>query len=350
MSKKHNERLKLQRQEENRRTFLKRVGWTGLGLVAFTGVGLAYKDWRDNWLFLTDAGHFEPRKEKKIVIPHWTDVLKKDILFGEEQSIHTTSFDFKEGLKEVEAMMNQKLREMNAPKGQYTPRMTSQSAGVPTSTARAESVIRHCTRANELLEERIKGLSDLQIKYTPLKAGGNYQEDWNKRCFIGAGYYDIKRTYLDVPFNNSRIVIGNTTMNAGCEANMKFKDFKLEKWSMFIPANKNALHGFFSESIPIHTHTSTQRYFKEEGYNFEKGVEVDEASSEAISHVLSHEYVDRHRVMNGHKMLDGALDTFTRHPEYKYVKQAIEWTKRNGVQATYDLYMESPAKFLKAIS
>lgn len=74
-----------------------------------------------------------------------------------------------------------------------------------------------------------------------------------------------------------------------------------------------------------------------------------EAISEAISYKLGLKISKELGIPNGKNLVESSMVGIDHFPQYKYVPRAVKWVEKNGIQSAFDLYMESPKKFMDKI-
>ena len=235
------------------------------------------------------------------------------------------------------------------PKGKYEVILTQQDYGVPESSESGESMLAYCKRAVGYLYQQVRGLERHPLNWVLLKAGDNFDKDFNQNTYVGRSYYEVVRAHIKNAANEDQsFVITAADHRDGGKIKLKFDNgLKIEKWYVFMGTGLGALQTPFSEVIPLTTTSKTMEYKGKLGY--EEALRADEAIAEASAYLLSLRLVKEMEVPNGEQSIQEAMKMLSEKELYKHVGKAIEWMKKNSVQAGFELYMESPEKFLRQI-
>ncbi|MFC1691329.1 hypothetical protein ACFL0W_04045 [Nanoarchaeota archaeon] len=222
--------------------------------------------------------------------------------------------------------------------------------GIPDDLEHASSLMAHCKKAEEVLYESFPDLEKLNIKWTILKKGDNYETDFNGRGFLGYGYFDVVTYGIKSLMNDEKIERKMARMNqGGLHLNQDIANTPEKEYLMFISASPGAVFSPFSELIPA-LFSKVERKYEQETSNASTYLAA-EAFSEAVAHVLGLKLCDELKIPGGKDILAKHLSMLASldHGPYRLVPQALNWVQTNGVQAAYKLYRESPGKFMEAI-
>lgn len=225
----------------------------------------------------------------------------------------------------------------------------------------AQACLDYCKRAFDFLYYRVRGLQPAEFDWTIIKDGQDFSSRENMKCFIGSRYY---RLYL------ARLINLDTMLPIGYDGEIEQQvvgnlghfdvsyprgdEFAFKTYYVFVQANRFGLAGPFSEVIPFTTLRKLPEVLPILGY---KGaMKADETIVEGMSHVLLKELVKEINIPHGKSHADEILRAMIKpskhaqeHWRYTEVSLAIKWIEQNGVQSAFDLYMDSPLKFLSAI-
>jgi len=234
--------------------------------------------------------------------------------------------------------------------------------GRPAEPRLAQACLDYCKRAVEFLYSQVNGLQPAEFDWTILQKGQDFSSKENMQGFVGAHYYNLYLARL-IDLNKDNIVYHIGYLEQSVTGNMAHFEIKLEggnfgfeTYYVFIQAHLHGLAGPFSEIIPYTTLRKLPENVQLLGY--ERAMNADETLVEGMSHVLLKQAVKEFNIPDGEKhtanILEGMTDRNPRghsmhHSRYSNVSLSVRWIEKNSVQKAFDLYMESPLKFLSAI-
>lgn len=210
---------------------------------------------------------------------------------------------------------------------------------VPEKKDIAESLKEYCKQAVKFLYENISGLDKQVIDWTIIKKDDDYSEGFNRKGFIGNSYYEIfKNLEFELSRGGFNIPILDTST------------WKYDSWHLLILSGPGALCSPFSEIIPFTTLKRSIKNTERDGKMYIKEAsKTDETISESLAHHLGIKIIKEMNIPNGSKHLQERNENYYQNPVYSYVPAAIKWIEMNGIQNAFDLYMESPKKFMDEI-
>ena len=333
----------------NRRKFLK----YGLaGVVAASTVPAIYFG---RTVFHDDRWAFLEEKEREFYYEglDYHGIIDRYVPLGLKKKLEEGSKELEDVRNAIESTLVLEIKKAGFDLGsEYKASATRQEYGIPAKLEVAQSLVDYCKKAVDYLHSRISGLDKREIHWTQVKEGDDFERDFNTRGFAVHSYYDMQRVEIVNKRNpDQALTRGRHKHKAGGAFWSHFDESQsLDNWYLIISANKSAIASPFSEVIPI---TTTRRTFEEEIYRkgYEEGVQADEAVSEGISHHLSQDIIRELNIPDGLKSLEESHRKFMEGNSqiYRYVPNAIRWIEKNSIQAAFDLYMESPKKFMEAI-
>ncbi len=253
-----------------------------------------------------------------------------------------------ENFSELEDWGNSEIRRLGNQK--FFAEYTTQVFGVPEEDRYAYPLLEYCRKAVEFLYERLEGLKEYDIRWTVVE-NRSYEKDFGGRGFIGNSSYDVR--WVNIRDLKTGKIISKTGGTIYLREGFGIlstnpKTHKLSGWFLFISTGRSAIVSPFSEVMPLTTIESASRYRNKTG-SPALAMKADEALVEGISYMLAGEISEKLGIPNGYERVEDMKENLLVRPEYEYLRQSIEWIKRNGIQKAFDLYMEDPGKFLSAI-
>ena len=227
------------------------------------------------------------------------------------------------------------------------------SYGFADAPSVSQSVADYAGSAVDFMHSKIRGLDPkcAGITWVPLRPGEDYSRDFNGKGFVGMGQYTHARGGF---MNKSDRKITEIARANSLDMSAQFRlfDYDSDKdgeidWYIFLSTNYTSLMSPFSEVLHMAVYKRALKYQSEAGPGAE--ALASEAFAEASAEVLGGMMVDRFGIPGGHKVIARAGAERKKSPKYKLIGQAVPWIERYGPQAAYDLYMDSPGKFVKTI-
>lgn len=227
--------------------------------------------------------------------------------------------------------------------------LKTQFFGLPDKLDFMEPMKKYCEQAAQYLFSNLRGIINYNIEWTIIKAGDNFLKSCDKKGFIGNSYGYFARVFAENPHDKDNPISreafsafnGSTAYAHEWEPNSTIPPFKL----VFIGVGSGALNAPFSELIGLST---TDRMNQKTGLSVLEDIQANEAMHEAVADSLMRGLLKELGVSNQANLISKA-SALMNSPRYFYVPNAGRFVQRNGIQAAYDLYMESPRKFLDAI-
>jgi len=237
--------------------------------------------------------------------------------------------------------------------------ISSEMFAVPDEPRFTKSVISFMRNAVDFLYTNVRRLdgSYAAIKWTPVAAGEDYSEGFDTRGFVGKGFYEVM--YLSVA-DRERAEKGDLSTNKHVATSPSFSYGSLDRmvnlqggsdkraWFLFVPTNDNAIYAPFAHVMALSTHTVTKKYAENVGAANARL--AGRTVSVALSASMAREAIKRYDVPYDERLVGLKLASLAVNPDDRLVVAADEWVKSHGVQAAYDMYMESPERFMRAIS
>ncbi len=223
--------------------------------------------------------------------------------------------------------------------------------GVPLEKEVAEGYKEYAELAESHLRDRVSGLTNDRVIWTPIRYGEDHSEDFKGKGFLGKGYFNVANIYAEDLKTGMKIIpepIGvKHQSTAFVQPNFDHKSGRIGNWYIFLSAGPRSFYLPASEIIPLSTFTRSCTLIDKLGIS---GVQMaEETISEGISAVLAGELAAHYGIPNSKEIIDEILNGWSKLDRYKLVPRSIAWIKKNGVQQAFDLYMENPERYLEEI-
>lgn len=322
--------------DKSRRSLLK-ISVAGLSLAVpaiYAVKGLL----RDKWAFL-DA------PQSADINLNWTEAERLYVPIGPERPFRSESGHKEFGLEVVSEISK------TDPSGHYTAALTEQLYGVPEEPVHAQDLLEYCKIAVDFLHTRLRGLDKHSPQWTIIKHGDAFERQFSQMVFLGDSYFYIQRGHAK---NNTMpergFIVGRcmpAQSGAATEINYKNSDNSLESWYTFISTGNYAVLSPISEFIHLTTSRRLGEY-REQISNDDR-VQIDETVAESLSHLVCVELVKWVGIPNGMGRLRHIRENFPQTKSYHFVGSAIRFAEQNGIQNSFDLYMENPLKYIERV-
>ena len=328
-----------------RRLLQAAVAAAALAVVPTVSYIVKHISYDDRWAFL-ERGNDRIRDYHSSPLG-WKFVANNYVPMGEQRVIMPGTREFEEIRLGVEPEIIKEIKKRGFDIAEYKVAVTRQEYGVPDEARYTESVVDYCKKAVDFLYDHILGLERHVIDWTPINQKDNFETGFNQKGLIGHSFYEVEIvSAANKADKKQSITLGRSQHQTGSFNNM---DFYGKWWYIFIGAGDphTIIKAPFSEVIPLTITNRTYEYRMQFGYD--KAIQAGETVAEAISYRLGLMISKEFGIPNGKRLVEasmGGLDTL---PEYRSVPQAIRWIDKNSMQAAFNLYMESPKKFMDAI-
>lgn len=346
---------KKQTKKIDRRGFIKLAALTGIAAMVPTTFYILERssnDVDDYWSFIK-----EPRKHNgNKNVPHFESIVRKYAPLGKEMPIADGTAEFENIKKTITPVLQEELQTMHPDGANYGLSAASQNYGIPTDPSIAASLVDYCQTAERFLHDSLSGLDDFSIDWLALKEGERRTNQFNQKAVIGRGSYEVVTVTATNKENpDQKLVKGRVSYIDGSYNRGSYDfDTRTHKWwVIFIGTGPAAINAPFSELIPLTTTKKRQEYAREAGMDI--AIQADEALAEGISYTLSMMISDELQIPQGIQTIQDAdrniIESYKdkAYSPYKYVDHSKRWIKKNGIQRAFDLYMESPQKFMDQI-
>lgn len=327
------------------------IGATSAAIALVSGLGykvLSHVEERQ-WAFLRRI----PVSES--AVPDWKDVERLYVPVGPEKALTGSAYRAaKESI--TDELILKGIRESGVPEAaHYELKLKQRHFMVPDEPEIVESVVRYCEKATDYLysHPELSRLEREAITWVPVKLGDNHGVDFDKKGFIGRNMYVVQKVYASTQGEQERVVLGRPQYRAGGALRMdRDPNGSIKSWYIMIAAAEpdKVLNAPFSELIPVGMSGPSATYWKEHGE--EKTILIDEALSEAISHVLATELCVKLSIPRGAEIVENGLREIQAHniDRYKLVPNALSLVEKIGIAQAFEMYMNDPNKFEQAIS
>jgi hypothetical protein len=327
-----------------RRNFLKNLG-IGLGMLGLLSAGyLTFSGGRK------DERAFDfLRQEEPLLNSSWRDIIRNYVPLSSAVKLGPDCLPgiYKEFKESHKKNMEEEARRRGFTKA--TLDLSYQQFGRPEERRLAEGYKSYIERAREYLFSRLLMLERVPLELVILENGQDFSKVRSGLGFIGKSRHEAAiATVKDI--SGESFSLGKSWSNLGSHIQIGYNRLTDERdnYFLFFGTGENSLSGPFSESI--HLATSLRTHKHEKHFQYGLGRDTEEAITEGIAHILGREFVKKEGISGGEEILEKELETQFKKPKYRLVGQSIDWLKRNGVEQGLALYMESPEKYLEAIT
>jgi hypothetical protein len=300
----------------------------------------------DPWPFLTHQADFIENLQTE-------DAEKRYPLLGPSIPFQRMNAEENNPLSTMHQVVTEHMIQSGFSEQDYEIRKYLSYRGLPLSSKVKDESLKYIDQAIEFLYSKIQGLPDSDLSIIPVTRNGKYQSRKKDNIFVVDGFYGIFS--LEVIMNEA--VYANASAFGVREdtggANLTKYDPKTHKpliGNMILGASQFLIHTPFSEIIPHRMGEDFEDNYLElvgAGYDYTTAIET---FSEGLSVVLAAELGVKLGIRNMHELTDETYALYDRRSKYQHVKtKSVPWIKTHGVQRAYDLWMQSPAEFMKAI-
>ncbi len=208
----------------------------------------------------------------------------------------------------------------------------------------------YCEKASRYLYSQLSGLEKQAMEWIIIKRGDNFVKNCGNKGFVGNSYGYRVVAFAENPREPGKPILreafypfhGSTAYSHKKETLLEVNPFKF----IFIGVGGRAFAAPFSELIGLST---MERMNQNDGLTFLESIQSNEAMHEAIADSLAQGILREMNVSEREGAIKKTRDALV-DPKYSYVPNARKFVERNGIQATFDLYMESPKKFMEEIT
>lgn len=274
-------------------------------------------------------------------------VMENYVPLGPESELNPDSEQFSRLLEDALPVLQPSISDWSQSDISFV--ITQQVYGVPENAYIAQEMVDYAKKAEEFLKQKIRGLDNFDVHWAAISSGDNYSDEFNGRGFIGKHYYFLTRIKAIPRGSNTGFATAKVRASAGGLNGGNYNDKKqMHDWYfIFMGAGESAIASPFSEMIPLTTIRKSIEYSREVGGVL--AMQAEEAISEGLAINLALLMAQERNIPNGATHVQNYLNGLAAFPEYRFVPQAAEWIRQNGIQNGFDLYMDSPAKFMTVI-
>ncbi len=231
----------------------------------------------------------------------------------------------------------------------YSVDLFGQYFGVPLDFKIGSAYSNYISIAGEFLAASIRGLRENRLERLVFAKGDDFTGNPYGKMYIGESYSVIFSGKVTSEGNPSQSFSFEAPFYPGGSAAVTISRGGVTTGhnAIIFGAGSTSLDAAVSEQLHLATQASRLTYFERtrdaESYKIEEGF-VHGASA-----ILAAKLLSQLGFEEGKGLLEKDLSKTIRDPLYSLVQPSLEWLRRNGVQAGFDLYMENPAKFRAAI-
>lgn len=231
-----------------------------------------------------------------------------------------------------------------------------QHFGVPDDSPRGMQLLGYCERVYDYVYSRLNGLFEVDMSWR-LLTSGREKLPWESSQFsahIGRYTYYMMRVFIDDSYRNDLpSLINAQPLNRAIHYIIGGNQARPKHAHLYIIPGKTALVAPFSEILHLTFHAPSENYAEqlEKTVSHEQArlyaINAGETINEATAIVLAREYVSkygsRERIASINDMANNLNNRFAD------LHNAISFIQRNGIQKSINIYLESPATFMRKI-
>jgi hypothetical protein len=311
---------------------------TGLSFAALAGAAYFGLNRDDNWNFLKDAHSDEVHDSSEIAL--------KYPALSEERQIYASDPITKPIIERVWPLIEKDIKLGNVSRTGWTANIFTREHASPIAEKEASQFQSYALNSIDFLHSKINGLEKLNLDWSYVAPGEDYSKS-SSNVFIGSEYHEVVRAYLKSNATG-QVLQSYTHMRSAPSAITKVRSREGKPYVdwIFLCKGPSAITSPMAEYV----HANTQREYLShmQKASIEMVHQTNEAIAEGIAQFIGHELVDELQVPDGELKLSKSLNYSD--PDYALVKNSTTWIRNNGVQSAFDLYKESPEKFMQAIS
>ncbi len=308
----------------------------GLGIATAAvalGTGFYYVN-DDEWLFLED------RKLPKIKN---MEEAKSQVPTG----VKTKTFLNEDSRRESTAQLKELVSKNIIPSQYYQISTFCQTYIRPDEPAYAKSAVAYAKKLIDFFESELK-FSNKPLTWIAPKVGDAYKYNYNGKAFVGSELIQLFFNELRSEHGELVHTMKLAKSHYGGSSHPSFdKDKNLTQYYLHIVSDPVTLYSPISEYLPFITGQADLKpsTIADQDANAKR----DETICEAISNIVALKAAKEFSVPNGVEIIQQAYNNLIKIPIYDEVPLAKAWIKKNGLQNGFDLYMESPIKFMEKI-
>jgi hypothetical protein len=318
--------------------------------IAALGMPIGYyflgKDKSSQWDFFKRQAQLLPFHTAE----KYTHIRKNCVPLGPERAMVEGSEMAATFVKKVSASLESELANKGMDtKGDYDAIATGQSYGEPETPEISEKMLDYSKKAADYTYSRIKGLEKLSINWTVLKQGQDFGKNFDGNVYIGQKWYLVKRAqFKNRKKPEQKLTLIDLEMRFGGAMDFaNTSEMGLLWWYAFIGSTEDSIKAPFSELLGRFTIRKMLKHYSD--FSHDNALKANETIHESLSEILAREFVKSIGFDGAIPVLDSCLKSSQAKPLYSDVPKAILWAQKNSLQAAYDLYMESPKKYVEAI-
>ncbi len=239
----------------------------------------------------------------------------------------------------------------------FTPKYTHNYFVVPSSDSVRQVIKNVCDDSYRFMRThpQLKDeFGDLELEWIAVREGDDYSKDYSHRAFIGRGRFDVLSLNAEhnlqkdvrIESNLTRYDHGPSLEIVGREDTGKPSLFHIFVSSY---AQIYVIAAPFSETVPLLVEEATYNFFKGDKF---RARGASETISEAISHILTLESIEKYGASNASKLSSMVEDKLARRKDYPYtyVPGAVRYIRslgKEGIKKALDMYRQNPMVFLQ---
>jgi hypothetical protein len=299
----------------------------------------------DRWAFLIDPNAKPipniPKEELRASYPALGPVI--DIEPGTQE--------YKKFETLLLPILQKSVLEKKLIKGEYELKADKRFYCLPAKENIALAARDYCRDAYDFLLESLPELKRHDVRWTPVIKEDDFSRDYDKRVFLGHASYEIANARLTSKQDDTQTLdYVETSSDEGGNFTSKWSrdrsDF--DYWFACVPASGNLVLALYSELLFLYVAKGSAEQLAS-GKPMESRY-ASEAITEAAARIIAEKAVERFDVPDGIHHINTLSGTYLRNDVYKFVGQATDWMRKNGVSEGFKVWkQEGPDGFMARI-
>lgn len=234
---------------------------------------------------------------------------------------------------------------------------TFQHYGVPDTSSPTKELLEYCKQANEYLYNRLNHLFDVDVDWQHLTHGGNHSQHGQVgfRGYVGRYNYYVMRAVVDggTASNDWPYLVTAWPVERAINHVIDGQSYRPTKGMLYIIPGTTSLVAPFSELLHLSLHAASQRYADALSQHMPKAKAASyakaagETANEAAATLIASEFLAKQHCQNLLPSINLVAQSMA--SKFSALPKAIAYMKRHGIQASLNIYQDSPAEFMNRV-